>query len=128
MTKPNYVWPFPPFRAVWWVGGEGGLWAVSRVKGLACARTLPSGGGLVGCVESRGLGACVQLAFRGLSCRGASVALCLWFRFWEWSVIAICGCFCGPGGVIGGSCGGCGFFLAWGGLFRALCVCVCVGL
>ena len=37
--------------------------------------------GLVGCIQGRGLGAGARLAFRGLSCRGASVALCLWFRF-----------------------------------------------
>ena len=24
MTRPNYVWPFPTFRAVWWVGGGKG--------------------------------------------------------------------------------------------------------
>ena len=61
-----------------------------------------------------------RVAFWGLSCWWASVALCLGFRFWAWSIIAICGCFCSPEGVIRGSCGGYGSFLAWDGPFWAV--------
>ena len=67
---------FGPFGAV---GGWDGLWAVSR---------------------------CAGLAFRGLSCWGASL--------WAWSMIAVCGRFGGlRGWVVSGSCGGYGFVLAW---------------
>ena len=45
-----------------------------------------------------------------------SGALYLWFRFWAYSMTAIWVRFCSPGGVIGGSCGGYGSLLAWGGL------------
>ena len=72
-----------------------------------------------GCGEACGLcpgsGAWrARLGFWGLACWWASVALCLWFRLWTWSVIAIWGRFCGPGVVVGGSCGGCVSLLAWG--------------
>ena len=77
---------------------RGGLWAVSRVEGSARAR----------------------LAFRGLSCWEASAALCLEFPFWAWSMIAVWGCFCSPGGFINGSCGTYWSFLAWGGPFGAV--------
>ena len=50
----------------------GSLWAVSGIGGSARA----------------------CLAFRGLSCWGASLALCLWFRFWAWGC-ASCGGACG---------------------------------
>ena len=66
--------------------GRGGLWAVS-------------GAG------PRGVG--------GLSCCGASVALCLWFRFWASSMIVICSRFSSPEGVINDSCGSCGRGLSY---------------
>ena len=92
------------------VGAVGGFWAVSGVGGSAGALcglaafavlgvllVVPVGGmgpfwpvdgsfravrkgGVVGCVQSRELGA-QRLAFRGLSCWEASVTFYLWFRF-----------------------------------------------
>ena len=62
-------------------------------------------GGVYGlCPESGAWRA--RLAFQGLSC-------------WEASMIAICGRFCGPGGV-NGFCMNYGFFLAWVSPFRAV--------
>ena len=50
-------------------------------------------------------------------------------------MIAVCSCFCGPGGGggVNGSCGGYWSFLAWGWSFPgsvcvSVCVCVFVGL
>ena len=74
------------------------------------------GGGLVVCVQSRGLGARAPRLSGFILPGGFSDILpfYLWFRFWAWSMIAIFSCFCTPEGVINGSCGKYGSFLAWG--------------
>ena len=64
--------------------------------------------GLCGLVLSRLLG-----SLGAVSSVEGSVTLYLWFQFW--SMIVICGWFCGPGGVNNGSCGNYVFFLACGG-------------
>ena len=45
-------------------------------------------------------------------------------------MIAVCSCFCGPGGggVLMVPVGAIGPFWPGDGLFRALCVCLCVGV
>ena len=53
------------------VGGMGPFWPVD-----GSLRAVGKGGGVVGCVQSRELGA-QRLAFRGLSCWEASVTLYL---------------------------------------------------
>ena len=52
----------------------------------------------MGSVQGRRLDAGARLAFSGLSCWEASVALYLWFRFQKWSMIAICDRFFSPEG------------------------------
>ena len=101
------IWPFPG------CGGRGGCGRYPR-SGPRCVRAPPSGvcpaGGLqcallvlvpVGAVGLSWPGGGLfwpvgggGFAFRGLCCWWASVALCLWFRFWALSVIAIGGSFC----------------------------------
>ena len=50
----------------------------------------------------------------------SACGVCLWFRFKAGSMTAICSRFSGPEGVINGSCGNYGSFLAWGGPLRAV--------
>ena len=50
----------------------------------------------------------------------SACGVCLWFRFKAGSTTAICSRFSGPEGVINGSCGNYGSFLAWGGPLRAV--------
>ena len=73
----------------------GALWAMSKVRGSPRVLRL--------------LGFILLVNFSG--------ALYLWFRFWTYSMTAIWVRFCSPGGVVGGSCGGYGSLLAWGGLW-----------
>ena len=95
------------------------LYGLPNVVLICAGRLAVCHGLLVACVQGWGLGALAP-RLSMISCWEASVTLYLWFRFRAWSMIAICSRYCSPGGVINGSCGNYGSFLAWGGPLRAV--------
>ena len=89
--------------------GDAGVaraWAFSGLRGALRA-------------VSRVGGSRARLAFRGLFCWEASVALYLWFRFWAWCMIVICRWFCNLRGLLAVPVGTMGSFWPGVGPFRA---------
>ena len=82
----------------WGGGGGGSLWAVPKVEGSAHIPRLPGSIHLVGFSDTLLVVSILGMVY----------------------MIAICGCFCSPEGVINGSCGRYGSFSAWDSPFWAV--------